>query len=69
MSDSESEHFIKAALGPDRLCQLWKKVGSLLFSSSHLGLLFWKMIDFLFVILTNNKQKIHYFPKYQALDD
>ena len=42
---------------------------SLLFSSSHLGLLFWKMVDFLFVILTNNKQKIHYFPKYQALDD
>ena len=32
-------------------------------------MLFQKIVDCLLVILTNNKQKIDYFQKYQALDD
>ena len=31
---------------------------SLLFSACNLELLFWKIVNFLLVILTNNKQKL-----------
>ena len=43
-------------LGSDCLYLLWK-------------LLSWKIVNFLLVILTNDKQKIDYFPKKEALDD
>ena len=59
---------IKYRPWPDRLC-LWWKIAACYFLLVIYSLFFWKIVNFLLVVLTNNKQKINYFLKQQDLDD
>ena len=52
----------------DCLCLLWKIVACYLLLVNQ-SLLFPKINKFFQIILTNDKQRINYFPKYQVLDD
>ena len=59
---------IKYRPWPDRLC-LWWKIAACYFLLVIYSLFFRKIVNFLLVVLTNNKQKINYFLKQQDLDD
>ena len=53
---------IKYRPWPDRLC-LWWKIAACYFLLVIYSLFFRKIVNFLHVVLTNNKQKINYFQK------
>ena len=59
---------IKYRPWPDRLC-LWWKIAACYFLLVIYSLFFRTIVNFLLVVLTNNKQKINYFLKQQDLDD